>query len=149
ADGTPSTQYGNADLNAVMQVAHTIGANAVGYKMVIMKSTVPVGTTQRVEAVLHQALDFVRGGQIDHATRFDVVSNPEFLREGSAVRDFMRPDRIVIGVSQPAAAASLQEMYAPFNHNHDRLMIMDVRSAELVKYAANALLATKVSFMNE
>ena len=114
------------------------------YKVVVDKSTVPVGTGDRVKAAVRSELD-KRGLELD----FDVVSNPEFLKEGAAITDFMKPDRIVIGTADPRAENLLRELYAPFNRNHDRVFAMDVRSAELTKYAANAMLATKISFMNE
>jgi UDPglucose 6-dehydrogenase len=144
AVGTPSDEDGSADLQHVLAVARTIGEHMDGYRIVIDKSTVPVGTADRVAAALREGLA-ARNAQLE----FDVVSNPEFLKEGAAIEDFMRPDRIVVGTDNPRTAELLRVLYAPFNRSHDRLLVMDVRSAELTKYAANALLATKISFMNE
>ncbi len=144
AVGTPPDEDGSADLRHVLQVARTIGEHLTEYRIVVDKSTVPVGTADRVKAEIQRVLD-TRGGSIE----FDVVSNPEFLKEGAAVDDFMKPDRIVVGTNNPRTAELLKSLYEPFNRNHDRLLVMDVRSAELTKYAANALLATKISFMNE
>jgi UDPglucose 6-dehydrogenase len=144
AVGTPPDEDGSADLKYVLAVARTIGERLERPAIVVDKSTVPVGTADRVRATIQAALD-ARG--VDVA--FDVVSNPEFLKEGAAVEDCMRPDRIVLGVDNAAAADTLRRLYAPFNRNHDRIVVMDVRSAELTKYAANAMLATKISFMNE
>ncbi|GAB3041191.1 UDP-glucose/GDP-mannose dehydrogenase family protein [Oleiagrimonas citrea] len=144
AVGTPPDEDGSADLRYVLEVASTIGEHLDHYAVVVDKSTVPVGTADRVRATLRAALD-ARGAKVE----FDVVSNPEFLKEGDAVNDCMRPDRIVIGSSSDRAIAQLSKLYAPFNRNHERLVVMDERSAELTKYAANAMLATKISFMNE
>jgi UDPglucose 6-dehydrogenase len=144
AVGTPPDEDGSADLQYVLAVARTIGQHIQGPTVVVNKSTVPVGTADKVRAAIAEELD-KRGEAIE----FDVVSNPEFLKEGDAVADCMRPDRIVIGSSKPGTAARLRRLYAPFNRNHDRIVEMDVRSAELTKYAANAMLATKISFMNE
>ncbi len=144
AVGTPSDEDGSADLQYVVAVAKTIGQRMSGYKVVINKSTVPVGTAEKVSDALTTELNN-RSANIS----FDVVSNPEFLKEGAAINDFMKPDRIVIGTSSERAEKLLREMYAPFNRNHDRMIFMDVRSAELTKYAANAMLATKISFINE
>ena len=144
AVGTPPDEDGSADLQYVLQVARTIGEHLEAPAIVVDKSTVPVGTADRVRATIAEALA-ARGADI----AFDVVSNPEFLKEGAAVEDCMRPDRIVLGVDDPRAAEKLKRLYAPFNRNHDRFVVMDVRSAELTKYAANAMLATKISFMNE
>jgi len=144
AVGTPADKDGLADLQYVLQVAASIGQNMVGYKLIMDKSTVPVGTADKVRATIQAALD-KRG--VEH--EFDVVSNPEFLKEGAAIADFMKPDRIIIGTDKQSSADLMRELYAPFNRNRDRLMIMDIRSAELTKYAANSLLATKISFMNE
>ncbi|QDI03268.1 MULTISPECIES: UDP-glucose dehydrogenase family protein [Xanthomonas translucens group] len=144
AVGTPPDEDGSADLQYVLAVARTIGQHIQGPTVVVNKSTVPVGTADKVRAAIAAELD-KRGESIE----FDVVSNPEFLKEGDAVADCMRPDRIVIGSSKPGTAARLRRLYAPFNRNHDRIVEMDVRSAELTKYAANAMLATKISFMNE
>ena len=144
AVGTPPDEDGSADLKYVLSVARTIGEHLHKPAVVVDKSTVPVGTADKVRATIADALA-ARGADI----AFDVVSNPEFLKEGAAVEDCMRPDRIVIGADNPAAVATLKRLYAPFNRNHDRIVAMDVRSAELTKYAANAMLATKISFMNE
>ena len=144
AVGTPSGEDGSADLQYVVAVAKTIGELMDGYKVVVNKSTVPVGTAEKVRDAIEQQL-----GLRQKAIGFDVASNPEFLKEGAAVNDFMKPDRIVVGTNSPAAEKLLRELYAPFNRNHDRMVFMDVRSAELTKYAANAMLATKISFINE
>ncbi len=144
AVGTPPDEDGSADLRHVLEVARSIGARMTEYRIVINKSTVPVGTADKVRAELQAALA-ARGEAIE----FDVVSNPEFLKEGAAVEDFMKPDRIIVGTDNPRTAELLRQLYEPFNRNHDRLLVMDIRSAELTKYAANAMLATKISFMNE
>jgi len=144
AVGTPPDEDGSADLRYVLAVARTIAERMNDYKVVVDKSTVPVGTADKVREQIETVLR-ERGV----ALKFDVVSNPEFLKEGAAVDDFMKPDRIIIGTDNPRPAELLRALYAPFNRNHDRLITMDVRSAELTKYAANAMLATKISFMNE
>ena len=144
AVGTPPDEDGSADLKYVLAVARTIGQHLQAPVVVVDKSTVPVGTADKVRAAIAAVLA-ERGVEI----AFDVVSNPEFLKEGAAVEDCMRPDRIVIGADSAAAIEKLKRLYAPFNRNHDRIVTMDVRSAELTKYAANAMLATKISFMNE
>ena len=144
AVGTPPGEDGSADLQHVQAVARSIGQEMSEYKIVIDKSTVPVGTADLVSAAISEALT---GRGVD--LEYDVVSNPEFLKEGAAVDDFMKPDRIVVGSNNPRTTELMKMMYEPFNRNHDRMIIMDVRSAELTKYAANALLATKISFMNE
>ncbi|MBA2237322.1 MAG: UDP-glucose/GDP-mannose dehydrogenase family protein [Lysobacter sp.] len=144
AVGTPPDGDGSADLSFVLEVARTIGRNLQRPAVVVNKSTVPVGTADRVRAAIDGELK-ARGVGID----YDVVSNPEFLKEGDAINDFMRPDRIVIGASKAESIQTLRRLYAPFNRNHERIVVMDVRSAELTKYAANAMLATKISFMNE
>ena len=144
AVGTPPDEDGSADLKYVLAVARSIGEHMTEYKVILDKSTVPVGTADRVAGVVHDVLQERRLG-----LEFDVVSNPEFLKEGAAIDDFMRPDRIVVGTDNPRTAELLRALYGPFNRNHDRLLVMDVRSAELTKYAANAMLATKISFMNE
>ena len=144
AVGTPPDEDGSADLRYVLAVARTIGLHLDSYRIVVDKSTVPVGTADRVADCIRETLA-ERGVQVD----YDVVSNPEFLKEGAAIEDFMRPDRIIVGTDNPRTGELLRALYAPFNRNHDRVMLMDVRSAELTKYAANAMLATKISFMNE
>ncbi len=144
AVGTPPDEDGSADLQYVLAVARTIGRHIERPCVVVNKSTVPVGTADKVKAAIQGELA-ARGADV----AFDVVSNPEFLKEGDAVNDCMRPDRIVIGASSPHAIERLRRLYAPFNRNHERIVVMDVRSAELTKYAANAMLATKISFMNE
>ncbi len=144
AVGTPSGDDGSADLQYVIAAARTIGQTMTGYKVIVNKSTVPVGTADLVRMVIHEELD-ARGVGIE----FSVVSNPEFLKEGAAIEDFNRPDRIVLGADDEQAIKLMRELYAPFQRNHDRLMVMDIKSAELTKYAANAMLATRISFMNE
>jgi UDPglucose 6-dehydrogenase len=144
AVGTPPDEDGSADLKYVLAVARTIGQNLARPAVIVDKSTVPVGTADKVRAVIAQELA-ARGVSLE----FDVASNPEFLKEGDAVNDCMRPDRIVIGASSAHSIEQLKRLYAPFNRNHDRMVVMDERSAELTKYAANAMLATKISFMNE
>jgi len=144
AVGTPPDEDGSADLSHVLAVARTIGQNIRDYSIVVNKSTVPVGTAAMVQQAIAAEL---AERKVDIG--FDVVSNPEFLKEGDAVKDCMRPDRIVIGSGSARAIEQLKTLYAPFNRNHERLVLMDVRSAELTKYAANAMLATKISFMNE
>ncbi len=144
AVGTPPDEDGSADLRHVLAVAASIGAHLDGGTVVVNKSTVPVGTAARVRERIAAELQR-RGVTAD----FDVVSNPEFLKEGDAVNDCMRPDRIIVGCESARALDLLRRLYAPFNRNHERIVVMDVRSAELTKYAANAMLATKISFMNE
>jgi UDPglucose 6-dehydrogenase len=144
AVGTPPDEDGSADLRHVLAVARTIGQHLTDYRIVVNKSTVPVGTADLVKREIQSVLD-KRGV----STEFDVVSNPEFLKEGAAVEDFMKPDRIVVGADNPRTAELLRNLYEAFNRNRDRMIVMDVRSAELTKYAANAMLATKISFMNE
>ncbi|NIP15889.1 MAG: nucleotide sugar dehydrogenase, partial [Gammaproteobacteria bacterium] len=144
AVGTPSDEDGSADLSYVIGVAKTIGQHMTEPKVVVDKSTVPVGTADQVRAAIGETLA-ERGAEID----FDVVSNPEFLKEGAAINDFMKPDRIVIGATNPETIATMEALYAPFNRNHDKIVHMDVRSAELTKYAANVMLATRISLMNE
>ncbi|MCM2550151.1 UDP-glucose dehydrogenase family protein [Burkholderia glumae] len=152
AVGTPPDEDGSADLQYVLEAARNIGRYMTGSKVIVDKSTVPVGTAQRVLDVVAEALA-ARGLAGSDAHRFSVVSNPEFLKEGAAVDDFMRPDRIIIGVDDDEAGAiareKMKKLYAPFNRNHERTIYMDVRSAEFTKYAANAMLATRISFMNE
>ncbi|AWV00909.1 UDP-glucose 6-dehydrogenase [Burkholderia sp. JP2-270] len=152
AVGTPPDEDGSADLQYVLEAARNIGRHMTGFKVIVDKSTVPVGTAQRVRGVVDEALAARGlGGSVAH--RFSVVSNPEFLKEGAAVEDFMRPDRIIIGVdgdeTGTIAREKMKKLYAPFNRNHERTIYMDVRSAEFAKYAANAMLATRISFMNE
>ncbi len=144
AVGTPPDEDGSADLQYVVAAARNIGRHMTDHKLVVDKSTVPVGTADRVKAALAEELA-KRGVTIE----FNVASNPEFLKEGAAVEDFMKPDRIVIGTDSEDATALLRQLYAPFQRNRDRLTVMDVKSAELTKYAANAMLATRISFMNE
>jgi len=144
AVGTPPDEDGSADLKHVLAVARAIGENMEEYRIVVDKSTVPVGTADKVKAEIASVLK-ERG----KAVEFDVVSNPEFLKEGAAISDFMKPDRIIVGTDNPRTTELLKSLYEPFNRNHDRLISMDIRSAELTKYAANAMLATKISFMNE
>jgi len=144
AVGTPPDEDGSADLRYVLAVARTIGQHMTSYKVVVTKSTVPVGTADKVRAAVDETLK-ARGGGID----FDIVSNPEFLKEGAAIADFMKPDRVVIGTDSERAEELMRAVYEPFIRNRDRMIVMDVRSSELTKYAANAMLATKISFMNE
>jgi UDPglucose 6-dehydrogenase len=144
AVGTPPGQDGSADLSFVLAVARTIATHMSRHCIVITKSTVPVGTADKVHAELTRTLA-ERGSQVE----FDVVSNPEFLKEGAAIGDFMKPDRVVVGTSSARATELMRALYEPFIRNHDRLIVMDIRSSELTKYAANAMLATKISFMNE
>lgn len=144
AVGTPPDEDGSADLRYVLQVATTIGEHMQGYRLIVNKSTVPVGTADKVRDAVAETLN-KRGINI----AFDVASNPEFLKEGAAVSDFMKPDRIVVGTDAERVRELMGELYESFNRNHEKLMFMDVRSAELTKYAANAMLATKISFMNE
>ena len=144
AVGTPPQEDGSADMRYVLEAARSIGRRMTEWKVVVDKSTVPVGTADRVKAVIAEALA-ARGIRLP----FAVASNPEFLKEGAAVDDFMRPDRVVVGADDERAIGVLRAVYAPFQRNHERLLVMDVRSAELTKYAANAMLATRISFMNE
>ena len=142
--GTPPDEDGGADLSHVLAAARSIGQHMTEYKVVVDKSTVPVGTADKVRLAVQAALD-ERGAAVE----FAVVSNPEFLKEGAAVQDFTRPDRIVVGADDERAVLLMRALYAPFVRNHDRLLVMDLRSAEFTKYAANAMLATRISFMNE
>jgi UDPglucose 6-dehydrogenase len=144
AVGTPPDEDGSADLQYVLAVAKSIAEHMEDYRVVIDKSTVPVGTADKVKKVMQDILAN-RGKSLE----FDVVSNPEFLKEGAALNDFMKPDRIVVGTDNPRTAELLKALYAPFNRSVERVITMDIRSAELTKYAANAMLATKISFMNE
>jgi UDPglucose 6-dehydrogenase len=144
AVGTPPDEDGSADLRYVLAVAKTIGTHTNRYCIVITKSTVPVGTADKVRAEVDRAL-LTRNANVE----FDVVSNPEFLKEGAAISDFMKPDRVVIGTDNPRTVELMRALYEPFTRNRERFIVMDVRSSELTKYAANAMLATKISFMNE
>ena len=144
AVGTPPDEDGSADLRYVLAAARTIAMHMSRYCIVITKSTVPVGTADRVKQEIEATL-LARGVNVE----FDVVSNPEFLKEGAAIQDFMKPDRIIIGTDNPRTQELMRALYEPFTRNRDRLIVMDVRSSELTKYAANAMLATKISFMNE
>jgi UDPglucose 6-dehydrogenase len=144
AVGTPPDEDGSADLSHVLAVARSIGTHMNDYRIVVDKSTVPVGTADRVRAEIGATL-----AKRGVSPQFDVVSNPEFLKEGAAVEDFMKPDRIIVGTDNPRTTELLRNLYEPFNRKMDRLIAMDIRSAELTKYAANAMLATKISFMNE
>ncbi len=144
AVGTPPDEDGSADLRHVLEVARSIGEHMDEYKIVMTKSTVPVGTADKVKAKIAGTLA-ARGV----AHEYDVVSNPEFLKEGAAIADFMKPDRVVVGTDNPRTAELLKTLYDPFTRNRERMVVMDVRSSELTKYAANAMLATKISFMNE
>lgn len=144
AVGTPPDEDGSADLSHVLAVAREVGKTLNDYLLVVTKSTVPVGTAAKVRDAIQGELD-KRGVDIE----FSVASNPEFLKEGAAIEDFMKPDRIVVGANDDRAVELMRALYAPFNRNHERLIIMDIPSAELTKYAANAMLATKISFMNE
>ena len=145
AVGTPPDEDGSADLKYVLAVATSIGGNMADYRVVINKSTVPVGTADRVKAAIQGELDRRRASGVS----FDVCSNPEFLKEGAAIADFTRGARIVVGTDSDRVRELMQECYAPYNRNRDKLIMMEVRAAELTKYAANAMLATKISFMNE
>src|SRR5260221_6308682 len=144
AGGTPPGEDGSADLQYVIGAARGIATHMDGPRVIVDKSTVPVGTADKVRDAVVETLAR-RGAK--HA--FSMVSNPEFLKEGAAVEDFMRPDRIVIGAEDPDAIGTMRELYCPFQRNHQRLQVMDIRSAELTKYAANAMLATRISFMNQ
>ena len=144
AVGTPPDEDGSADLQYVVAAARNIGRHMDGYRLVVNKSTVPVGTADKVRAAVQDELD-KRGEKLE----FNVASNPEFLKEGAAIEDFMRPDRIIVGTDDSRATELMRKLYAPFQRNHERLIVMDVRSSELTKYAANAMLATRISFMNE
>ena len=144
AVGTPPDEDGSADLKHVLAVAQTIAERMQERKLVVTKSTVPVGTSDRVAAKMKEVLE-TRGDSIPYTT----ISNPEFLKEGAAIEDFRKPDRIVVGTQDPHAIEQMRKLYAPFCRNHDRLIFMDIRSSELTKYAANSMLATKISFMNE
>ncbi len=144
AVGTPPDEDGSADLRYVLAVARSIGEHMSEYKVVVTKSTVPVGTADKVRATIGEALA-ARGSTV----AYDTVSNPEFLKEGAAIADFMKPDRVVVGSESERATELMEALYEPFTRNRDRMIVMDVRSAELTKYAANAMLATKISFMNE
>lgn len=142
--GTPPDEDGSADLQHVLKVAETIGQGMNDYKVIVNKSTVPVGTAEKVSKAIKSQIE-----KRESSIEYDVVSNPEFLKEGAAIEDFMKPDRIIVGVENPRTAELMRALYAPFNRSHDRVHIMEPASAELTKYAANAILATKISFMNE
>jgi UDPglucose 6-dehydrogenase len=144
AVGTPSDEDGSADLQYVLAAAKNIAIYSNEYKVIVNKSTVPVGTAEKVKNVFDTTLT-----SLNKTNTFSVVSNPEFLKEGAAINDFAKPDRIVVGADDEKAIQVMRELYAPFHKNHDCLMIMDIKSAELTKYAANAMLATRISFMNE
>lgn len=144
AVGTPPDEDGSADLQHVLQVADVIGSCMTNHKYIVNKSTVPVGTGDKVAAVVRDRLQ-----ARNHDSGFDVISNPEFLKEGAAVADFMKPDRIIVGADSGQAETIMRQLYASFNRNHEKIIVMDRRSSELTKYAANAMLATKISFMNE
>ena len=144
AVGTPPDEDGSADLKYVTAVARTIGEHMTEYRIVIDKSTVPVGTADMVASEIGAALN-----RRNAAVEYDVVSNPEFLKEGAAIQDFMKPDRVVVGTNNPRVMELMRALYEPFTRNRERFVVMDIRSAELTKYAANAMLATKISFMNE
>lgn len=144
AVGTPPDEDGSADLKYVLEVARTIGRNMKQYKLVVTKSTVPVGTASKVRAVIQEELD-KRGVKVD----FDVASNPEFLKEGNAISDFMSPDRVIVGVESARAEKLMSKLYKPFLLNNFRVIFMDIPSAEMTKYAANSMLATRISFMND
>jgi UDPglucose 6-dehydrogenase len=144
AVGTPPDEDGSADLKYVLAVARTIGEHMTEYKVVVTKSTVPVGTADKVGMAVAESLT-KRAAEIE----FDVVSNPEFLKEGAAIEDFMRPDRVVVGADNPRVTELMRALYEPFTRSREKVIVMDVKSAELTKYAANAMLATKISFMNE
>jgi UDPglucose 6-dehydrogenase len=144
AVGTPPDEDGSADLRYVLAVARTIGDHMTDYKVVVTKSTVPVGTADKVRNAVRESLE-KRHTRVE----FDMVSNPEFLKEGAAIADFLKPDRVVVGTDSDRATELMRSLYDPFTRNRDRMIVMDVRSAELTKYAANSMLATKISFMNE
>ncbi len=144
AVGTPPDEDGSADLSHVIAVARAIGQNLQEHRVIVTKSTVPVGTAEKVRSAIAEELN-----KRDESIEFSVASNPEFLKEGAAIEDFMKPDRVVVGADDDRAINLMRQLYAPFNRNHERLIVMDIPSAELTKYAANAMLATKISFMNE
>ena len=144
AVGTPPDEDGSADLSHVISVASTIAEHMRDYRVIVTKSTVPVGTADLVKHAIDE-----KSQELNLEPQYDVVANPEFLKEGAAIDDFMKPDRVVVGTDNPRAGELMRTLYAPFNRNHDRVQVMDIRSAELTKYAANALLATKISFINE
>ncbi|MBA3447972.1 MAG: UDP-glucose/GDP-mannose dehydrogenase family protein [Pseudaminobacter sp.] len=150
AVGTPTDETGSADMQYVLAVAESIARNMSGYRAIITKSTVPVGTSEKVRARVEQILAARFGASTqENIPRFDVIANPEFLKEGAAIADFLKPDRIIVGADGETSRKLIRELYEPFNRNHDRIIFTDIRSAELTKYAANAMLATKISFMNE
>ena len=141
---TPMIRKGSPDLSNIFQIAQTIAEKMSQYKIIINKSTIPVGTSDKIKTLISKTLS-TQNKELE----FDIVSNPEFIKEGDAIDDFMKPDRIIIGTDNPRTTELMRELYTPFNHGRDRVVTMDIRSAELTKYAANALLATKISFMNE
>lgn len=149
AVGTPPAADGSADLSFIFAVAREIAAHMSGYRAIVTKSTVPAGTANKVAEIVRTSLEARRVGTDDSSLQFDVVSNPEFLKEGAAVSDFLKPDRIVVGTNSERARDLMRALYEPFNRNHDRMMFMDVVSAELTKYAANIMLAAKISVINE
>lgn len=144
AVGTPPDEDGSADLTYVLEVAQTVGRNMKKYLILVTKSTVPVGTAKKVKAAIREELD-KRGVKIE----FDVASNPEFLKEGAAIKDFMSPDRVVVGVESERARELMSKLYKPFMMNNYRIIFTDIPSAEMIKYAANSMLATRISFMND
>ena len=144
AVGTPPDEDGSADLTYVLEVARTVGRNMKKYLILVTKSTVPVGTAKKVKATIQEELD-KRGIEIE----FDVASNPEFLKEGAAIKDFMSPDRVVVGVESERARELMSKLYKPFMMNNYRIIFTDIPSAEMIKYAANSMLATRISFMND
>lgn len=144
AVGTPPDEDGSADLTYVLEVAQTVGRNMKKYLILVTKSTVPVGTAKKVKAAIREELD-KRGVEIE----FDVASNPEFLKEGAAIKDFMSPDRVVVGVESERARELMSKLYKPFMMNNYRIIFTDIPSAEMIKYAANSMLATRISFMND
>lgn len=144
AVGTPPDEDGSADLTYVLEVARTVGRNMKKYLILVTKSTVPVGTAKKVKAAIREELD-KRGVEIE----FDVASNPEFLKEGAAIKDFMSPDRVVVGVESERARELMSKLYKPFMMNNYRIIFTDIPSAEMIKYAANSMLATRISFMND
>ena len=144
AVGTPQKKDGSADLTYVRQVSSEIGKAINNYKVIVNKSTAPVGTVELIDSIIKEEIT-----KLNKDLQYDVVSNPEFLKEGDAVKDFMKPDRIIVGTDSEKALDILTELYKPFSRNHNKIIAMSPRSSELTKYASNAMLATKISFMNE